>query len=151
MKILIAEDDFTSRAMLTAVLKKSGHEVIETANGAECWDELQKPGAPQLVILDWMMPVMDGLEVIRRIRAMQSPHPPYVILLTAKGEKGDINAGLESGVNDYLTKPFDPGELRVRVEVGQRMIEMQKQLVAQAQELYQALERIKILQGNIPN
>ncbi|MEI7636752.1 MAG: diguanylate cyclase [Syntrophus sp. (in: bacteria)] len=128
MKILIAEDDLTSRTVLTAVLKKQGHEVTATVNGVEAWQALQQPDAPKLAILDWMMPEMDGPEVVRRVRGLQTDRPPYIIMLTAKGEKVDIIAGLDAGANDYLTKPFDPGELRARVEVGRRMVEIQDAL-----------------------
>ena len=150
MRILIADDDFTSRVMLAALLKKSGHEVVETANGSESWEELRKPDAPRLAILDWMMPEMDGPEVVRRVRALETDQPPYVIMLTARGEKADIIAGLDAGADDYLAKPFHPGELRARVEVGRRLIEMQEQLATQVRELRQALEHIKTLQGILP-
>jgi two-component system, cell cycle response regulator len=129
MRILIADDSFTSRSMLASVLKEIGHDVVETANGAEAWNELQKPEAPALAILDWMMPKMDGLEVVRRVRDLQSRKPPYLIILTSKGDKADIVTGLNTGANDYLAKPFDNGELRARVEVGCRMIELQSELL----------------------
>src|ERR1700733_1205026 len=135
MRILIADDDFTSRVMLAEVLKKCGHEVLEAVDGADAWHKMQSPDAPSLAILDWMMPAMDGPEVVRRIRAMQSPHPPYLIILTGKDRKTDLVAGLDSGANDYLAKPFDPGELFARIGVGRRMIEMQEQLATQLQEL----------------
>ncbi|MGA2041441.1 MAG: response regulator transcription factor [Bryobacteraceae bacterium] len=150
MRILIADDDFTSRVILGEFLKKSGHEVIEAANGAEAWQQLQEPDAPCLALLDWIMPVMEGLEVVRRVRAMQCDQPPYLIILTAKDAKADLAAGLDSGANDYLVKPFDPDELRARIEVGRRMIELQKQLAAQVQELRGALEQIKTLHGILP-
>ncbi len=129
MRILIAEDDFTSRTMLAGLLKKVGHEVVTTVNGAEAWQILQQPDTPRLVILDWMMPELDGLEVLRRIRSQEKDQPLYVIMLTAKGEKADIVTGLDAGANDYLPKPFDPGELRARIEVGCRMIQMQDALL----------------------
>ena len=139
MRILIAEDDFTSRAVLAGVLKKSGHEVVETVNGTEAWQALQQSDAPRLVILDWMMPMMDGVEVICLVRARQTDRPPYIILLTSRDKKSDIIAGLDAGANDYLAKPFDPGELRARVEVGRRMVEMQDALVESREKLaYQA-------------
>ena len=150
MRILIAEDDFTSRIMLTAVLKKCGHEVEETTNGLEALSELQKPDAPKLAILDWMMPDMDGLEVVRRIRAIQSPQPPYLIMLTTKGDKADIIMGLDAGADDYLSKPFDFGELRARVEAGSRMIELQAALADKIDELHLALDQIKTLRGIVP-
>lgn len=150
MRVLIAEDDLTSRAMLAAVLKKNGHEVVETTNGLEAWEELQEPGAPVLVILDWMMPGMDGLEVVRRVRSLQTDRPPYIIMLTTKVEKADIIGGLDAGANDYLAKPFDVGELRARIEVGRRMVEMQEALVSKIAELRQAFDQIKTLSGLVP-
>lgn len=140
MRILIAEDDLTSRMMLAAVLKKSGYEVIETSNGAEAWEVMQNPMAPPLAILDWMMPEMDGPEVVRHIRALETSAAPvggtlqlrdrpYLIMLTTRGDKDDIIAGLEAGADDYQAKPFHPGELRARVEVGRHLLEMQRELL----------------------
>lgn len=130
MKILIAEDDVTTRTLLEGVLEKEGHEVMAVKDGAEAWEALQQPDAPRLVILDWMMPELDGLEVVRRVRAKQTDRPPHIIMLTCKREKVEIIAGLEAGADDYVAKPFDPGELRARLGVGQRMVEMQDALVA---------------------
>lgn len=135
MRILIAEDEITFRSLLAALLKKNGHEVVETENGAEAWDLLQLPDAPRLAILDWMMPVMDGIEVVRRVRRLQNDRPPYLMILTAKGRKTDIIVGLDAGANDYLTKPFDAGELLARIEVGRRMVEMQDALMESREAL----------------
>lgn len=135
MHILIAEDDFTSRVMLGGLLKKEGHKVTATINGAAAWDVLQQPDAPRLVILDWMMPEMNGLELVRRVRAMKTSRPPYMIILTSKGKKSDVIAGLDAGADDYLVKPFDPGELRARVEVGRRMLDMQDALIESRETL----------------
>lgn len=129
MRILIAEDDLISRSILTAMLNKQGHEVVATVNGTEAWDVMQQVDAPKLVILDWMMPEMDGIEVCRRIRTLESDQPPYLIILTANDDKADIVTGLEAGADDYLTKPYDPGEFRARVDVGRRLIETQAKLV----------------------
>lgn len=150
MKLLIAEDDCTSRTLLARVLKNVGHEVVETVNGADALKKMLEPDAPRLAIFDWMMPEMDGLEVICRVRQRQTDRPPYLIMLTAKGEKADIIAGLEAGANDYLAKPFNAGELRARVEVGRRMIEMQNALAAKVEELRDAIEQIKTLRGIVP-
>ncbi len=139
MRILIAEDDFTSRCMLAAVLKKAGHDVLQTVNGAEAWSEMQKPDAPRLAILDWMMPELDGVEVLRRIRSLETNRPPYILMLTTRTEKSEIIKGLDAGANDYLAKPFDTGELRARVEVGRRMVAMQDALIESQETLaYQA-------------
>ena len=139
MKILIAEDDFTSRSILTAVLKKWGFDPVVTEDGGAAWDVLQRPDAPRLILLDWNMPGMDGLEICRRLRESEVPNPPYVILLTARGEKGDIVKGLEAGANDYVAKPYDNEELQARIRVGQRMLEMQSRLLEARDKLaYQA-------------
>ncbi len=118
MRILIAEDDLTSRLVLSAMLKKREYEVVECTDGTEAWSEFQKEDAPSLAIIDWMMPEMDGLEVVRRVRTLETTQPPYCIMLTAKSEKSDIITALEVGADDYLVKPFDSGELWARVEIG---------------------------------
>jgi len=125
MKILIAEDDLTSCAVLTAVLEEGGHEVVVATNGIEAWQVLQQPHAPRLVILDWAMPGMDGPEVLRRLRSLPTDCPPYVIMVTARGGNLNIVAGLKAGANDYMTKPVEPDEILARVEAGQRIIEME--------------------------
>ena len=141
MKILIAEDDFTSRALLTGVLKKFGHEVVATEDGAKAWQAMQQPGAPLLAVLDWMMPELDGIEVCRRIRALKTDKPPYLIMLTAKAQKEDVIAGLEAGADDYLAKPFDPRELAARVVVGRRIVEMHSDLITANHHFEEATAR----------
>lgn len=128
MKILIADDEASSRLMLAGVLQKFGHEVITTTDGTEGWEAMRQPEAPKLAIFDWIMPGLTGVEVCQRIRGLATDEPPYLILLTSMGEKADIVAGLEAGADDYLAKPFDPGELRARVEVGRRVTELQTRL-----------------------
>ena len=128
MRILIADDDSTSRLVLAGVLAKTGHEVIVTEDGSQAWEAMRQPDAPKLAILDWEMPGLSGVDVCRRIRAVPTDHPPYLIILTSRGEKADIVAGLEAGADDYLAKPFDPGELRARIDVGRRMVELQATL-----------------------
>ena len=150
MKVLIAEDDAVSRRVLAATLDRSGYEVVAVPDGAEAWAALQREDAPHLAILDWMMPEMDGVEVCRRVRALSAAAPPYLILLTAKSEKADIVTGLDAGASDYLTKPFDRAELRARVQVGARVVELQDKLAAHARELEVALSQVKQLQGLLP-
>jgi two-component system cell cycle response regulator len=129
MKILIAEDDLTSRSILTAVLKKWDFDPVVAEDGAAAWDYLQRPDAPGLVLLDWNMPGLDGLEVCRRLRAVETRNPAYVILLTARGQKGDIVLGLQAGANDYISKPYHSEELQARIGVGRRMLELQSHLL----------------------
>jgi phosphoserine phosphatase RsbU/P len=150
MKILIAEDDAVSRRLLEVTLEKFGYEVVVAAHGGEAWQLLQRDDAPSLAILDWMMPEIDGVEICRRLRSRSTSTPPYLMLLTAKSGKGDVVAGLDAGANDYLTKPFDRAELRARVQVGQRVIELQQTLATRVSELESAYARVKQLQGLLP-
>ena len=129
MKILVADDDLTTRLVLTGVLRKWGHEVVAAVDGTEAWETMQRVDAPMLAILDWMMPGLSGVEVCGLVRSLQSDQPPYLILLTSKGGKADIVAGLEAGADDYLAKPFDPDELRARVNVGRRIIDLEARLL----------------------
>ena len=140
MRVLIAEDDLTSRTILTAILKKWGHDPIITEDGNAAWDALQQPDSPKLVLLDWNMPGMEGLELCRRLRENVSSNPPYIILLTGRVEKADIVQGLEAGANDYVTKPYDRDELQARIRAGQRMLDMQASLLEARNSLeYQAM------------
>ncbi len=150
MKALIAEDDTTSRVLLKAMLTKWGYDVTETSDGLEAWEALQRDDAPKLVILDWMMPGMDGAEICRKVRELDRLHPPYIMLLTALGQKEDIVTGLNAGADDYLTKPFDKDELRARIQVGQRVLELQDALHQHIHELQEALEHVRTLQGILP-
>ena len=150
MNILIAEDDYTSRVMLLAVLKKWKYNPVATENGAEAWNVMQRADAPKLVLLDWNMPEMDGLEVTRRVRGMSAAEPPYIVILTARGEKSNIVQGLEAGANDYVAKPYDHDELRARLGVGRRMVELQSVLALRMRELQKAQDDIKTLRGIIP-
>lgn len=149
MKILIAEDDPVSRCVLEATLVKSGYEVTVTTDGNAAWEALQRD-APAIAILDWMMPGIDGIEVCRRARAIQSPTPTYLILLTAKSDKGDIVQGLEAGADDYVTKPFDRQELQSRISVGLRVSALQRNLADRIADMEAALTRVKQLQGLLP-
>jgi phosphoserine phosphatase RsbU/P len=128
MKVLIAEDDFTSRTILQAILTRWGYEVMVTADGESALAAMQQPDAPQLALLDWMMPGLDGPAVCRELRNLKHRDTLYLILLTAKGERGDIIQGLEAGADDYIAKPYDNEELRARVQVGSRIITMQNEL-----------------------
>lgn len=151
MRILIAEDDAVSRRMLQASLTSWGYELIIANNGIDALDALEREDAPPLAILDIMMPGLDGLEVCRRVRrASPTPTPVYIILLTAKRGKEDVVAGIEAGANDYLTKPFDRDELRVRIGVGKQIVELQQRLAERVRELEDTLAQVKQLQGIIP-
>ena len=150
MRILIAEDEPISLCLLESTLAKWGYDVIVTQDGAQAWEALQQADAPRLAILDWMMPSLDGVQICRRVREMPATRSIHIILLTAKGGKSDIVEGLAAGANDYVTKPFDREELRARVQVGVRMVELQQSLADRVQELQEALSQVKQLQGILP-
>lgn len=128
LRILVAEDDLTTRSILEAVLIKWNYDPIMVKDGHDAWEVLQKPDSPNLVLMDWMMPRMSGLEVIQLVRAQLVEQPPYIILLTSKEEKEAILSGLEAGANDYIKKPFDKDELNARIRVGQRSVDLQTNL-----------------------
>jgi diguanylate cyclase (GGDEF)-like protein len=132
VKILIADDSAVSRRVLEATLVRLGHEVVAVADGRQAVAGLLGPDGPRLAILDWMMPGSDGLVVCREVRQRAAPYV-YLILLTARDRPEDVVTGLDSGADDFLTKPFDPLELRARLRSGQRVLELQESLL-QAQE-----------------
>lgn len=122
MRILIADDDRATTMMLGRTLERWGFEVVVVHDGEAAWERLAGVEPPALAIIDWMMPGLDGIELCRRIRSASRRPPVYVILLTARASRQDLVAGLEAGADDYLTKPFDPDELRARIHVGQRTL-----------------------------
>ena len=152
MRVLIAEDDCTSRRMLEALLVKWSYEVIVSADGEEASQVLQSPDAPALAILDWMMPGKDGIQLFREVRKRKGRPYIYILLLTSRGGKRDIVEGLEAGADDYLTKPFDPYELRARLRAGRRIVELQEQLrsaheALRDQAAYDPLTGLRTRQG----
>jgi phosphoserine phosphatase RsbU/P len=150
MRILIADDDAVSRRLLEVDLHKWGHDVRQVSDGNAAWEAIQEEGAPALAILDWMMPGLDGVEVCRRARARTSARPLYIILLTARTHREDIVRALEAGADDYVTKPFDAAELRARVSVGVRVVQLQRELAARISELEEALAHVDELNGILP-
>jgi len=130
MKLLIAEDDLTSRTILKAVASKWGYEVTAVEDGEEAWQVIAADKTILLLLIDWEMPRLDGLGLCQRIREQRVANPPFIILLTSRSETGDVVAGLEAGANDYIVKPFDNAELKARLKVGQRLLELQTDLKA---------------------
>lgn len=129
MKILIAEDEPISRRLLEANLIDWGYEVTAVSDGIEALDIIQQPESPSLIITDWMMPRMDGLSLCRKIRSIKKSQYKYIVILTAKGEKKDIIAGLEAGADDFLSKPFNRDELRYRTRIGERIINLERRIM----------------------
>ena len=150
MRILVAEDQSVSRHILVAQLRKWGYDVTAVEDGTRAWEALQAEDAPPLAILDWLMPGLDGIDVCRQIRQSPRTRPIYLILLTARQGQEDKIHGLQAGADDYITKPFNREELRARVQVGIRVLELQDALAQRVRELEEALSRVKTLQGLLP-
>ncbi len=150
MKILIADDDDSIRVLLQGMLTEWGYDVIAVKDGGRAWEVMRAADPPMLAILDWNMPGLTGPDVIRKVRAVPSPYPPYLLLLTAKDRQDDVNEGLRTGANDYITKPFDYDELRARLNAGSRIVRLQSELSARVRELEEALRHVRRLQGMLP-
>jgi diguanylate cyclase (GGDEF)-like protein len=132
MKILLADDDPITRVRLGGLLERWGWDVLVARDGVESWQMLGGENAPAIAILDWRMPGLSGPELCRRIRAEMRDRYVYVLLLTSNQRKEDVVAGLEAGADDYLTKPFEPQELSVRLRAGRRIVELEASLRWQA-------------------
>jgi DNA-binding response OmpR family regulator len=150
MKILVAEDDPVSSYLLTIRLTEWGHEVVCVSNGVQARDVLCRSEAPRLALIDWMMPAMDGLEVCQTIRQQLKRDPPYLILLTSRNAPEDVVKGIEAGADDYVVKSFHDQELKVRIEAGIRILQLQTSLQQRVQELEDALAKVNLLQGLLP-
>lgn len=144
MKLLIADDDVFFRRLVQKILSHN-HEVVIAEDGNDAWAALQKPEAPRLAILDWVMPGVSGPEMCRRIRQSEVLSSMYLILFTGRNSSADIVSGLRAGADDYVTKPFDPEELRARVKVGENVLALQAALTAQLAAATEALNEEKRL------
>ena len=150
MRALIADDDRIATESLSSALQRM-NIVVDVANdGGAAWNRLSAGDAPSLAIIDWMMPTIDGLELCRRIREDSALAHMYVVLLTGRDDRKDVVAGLDAGADDYIVKPFDPDELRARVQVGIRVLTLQERLADRVAALQDALSRVKRLQGLLP-
>jgi phosphoserine phosphatase RsbU/P len=150
MKILIAEDDQTTRYILETLLDSWGYQVVSVKDGIAALNEFSKEDAPPIAIIDWQMPELNGLEVCKKIAARNNGASTYTILLTGRDKNEDIVEGLCSGANDYITKPFNDKELKARIQVAERVINIQSSLSEKIAELEGAVKHIKTLQGILP-
>jgi phosphoserine phosphatase RsbU/P len=149
VKILIAEDEFTTRMMVQVCLETWGYRVESVTNGNDAWAALQKPDAPHIAILDWEMPELNGVEVCRRVKEMDNVTTPYILLLTCRDSKTDIVQGFDAGADDYMTKPFNDDELRARVRVAERLVRTQSSLSESVAELKEVLNQVEMLENSI--
>jgi len=150
MNILIAEDDASSRLMLQSILATWGYNVVAACDGDEAWRILCEPEHPRLLILDWLMPGVEGPEIVRRLRKRDAENPYYSIILTSRSSKDSVASALNSGADDFIAKPFDNDELRARVAVGYRMNSLQMALTGHITDLRNTLNRVHQLEGIIP-
>ena len=127
MKILIVDDDLLMRQFLASILEGQGHEVVQAEDGADAWEKFQA-NPTRLVITDWKMPRMDGIQLCRKIREQSERSYAYVIIVTSNNERDDVSEGLSAGADDFVTKPFDPTELRWRVNSGLRVLGLEDAL-----------------------
>jgi two-component system cell cycle response regulator len=135
MKILVADDDVVSCRLIEMSVRRWGYDAVVAKDGLEASQILHCPGAPKLAILDWMMPGLDGIELCRELRKADADCYTYILLLTGKRNKSDVVQGLEAGADDYIMKPFDPQELRVRLHTGKRILCLLEQLKAARETL----------------
>jgi CheY-like chemotaxis protein len=150
LRILIAEDDPISQKILEKILQKWGYEPLVASTGLEAWEMIQSPYVPRLIILDWMMPEMDGIEVCRLIRSEIKENPPYVIFITARTTMPDMMEAFEAGADDFITKPFNANELQSRLKAGIRILTLQSELEQRITDLQKAMKQINTLHGLIP-
>jgi diguanylate cyclase (GGDEF)-like protein len=136
MKILIADDDPLYRRLIKKSLLKWEYEVIECGDGTEAWKKIKAKNAPNLLILDWVMPGIDGVDICRRVRELDRDSYTYILLVTSKNKKEDIILGMEAGADDYINKPFYPHELKVRLRAGRRIVQMNTELVKARNSLH---------------
>ncbi|MCX8043422.1 MAG: response regulator transcription factor [Desulfobacterota bacterium] len=150
MRLLIAEDDPATRALLETYVSKWGYSAQSVGDGLAAWEILQSDDPPRLVLLDWMMPGLDGLELCRKVRSLPDGTMFHIILLTARTSHRDLIEGFAAGVDDYIRKDFNHDELRARIQVGARIVQLQTALASKVADLEEALTHIKTLQGILP-
>ena len=149
MKVLVAEDDPVVLHLLERLLAVE-YEVVTARDGAEAWEALRRDDGPRLAVLDWQMPGMQGTDICRKARQLPDT-PMYLLLITATRKSGaDVLAGFDAGADDYITKPFDADELRARIAVGRRVLQLQQALAEHVAELQEALACVRRLEGLLP-
>lgn len=150
MKLLIAEDEYTTRLTVQVILEQWGYRVDSVEDGDAAWKLLKNPEGPQIAILDWEMPGIDGVELCNKVKTLDRDTPVYVIMLTGRDAQNDILKGFDAGADDYMTKPFDENELRARVRVAERLVSIQEELAISNNELRAVLNHVEMLQSNLP-
>jgi DNA-binding response OmpR family regulator len=148
--VLLAEDERVTRRLLESHITRFGYDVVSVEDGLSAWNVIATEAAPPLVVIDWSMPGLDGIEVCRRLRATPSKAYTYVLLVTARASKSDVVEGLSAGADDFVTKPIDPEELRARLRTGERIIQLERTLASRLEELEATIAHVHELQGMLP-
>jgi DNA-binding response OmpR family regulator len=148
LTVLVADDNAPTRMLLRAAIKQWGYSVVEAADGEQAWEMLQQSDAPRLLVVDWLMPKLDGTGLSERIRR-ELPYHPYIILLTQMSGTENIIKGLEAGADEFLSKPFNMAELRSRLSVGARIINNEIALAKQGEQLQYYIAQMKILSADV--
>jgi phosphoserine phosphatase RsbU/P len=150
MRVLLAEDEAVTRTLLAATMTRFGYAVEVVDNGLHAFESLQRDDGPAVAVLDWNMPGLDGIDVCRRVRESGRTSYAYMLIVTARHAKGDVVAALSAGADDFISKPIDPDELRARLRVGERIVQLEQRLGQQVRDLKLAAEQVKQLEGMIP-
>ncbi len=150
MKILIADDGLTIRRLLETYLTQWGYDVVIASDGNKAWELLKQPDTPRLVILDWLMPGMDGIEVCRRVRKLEHGKLLHIIIFTSLDSQKNIITALDAGADDFIAKKFDMDEFRARIKVGERSANLKSELAGKVRDLEKAISDVKRLQGILP-
>ena len=150
LRVLVAEDQPVERRLLTRFLERWGYDPVPCPDGDQAWGLIERAEAPHILMLDWSMPGMDGLDICRRLRQREDGQTSYVLMLTAKNEPEDQKEALEAGANDFVSKPFNPVVLEARVRNAARTLELQENLADRVAALEDALAKVKRLQGLLP-
>lgn len=150
MRVLIADDDIVTSRRLRGLAEAWGYEAVVTTDGPSTVATLERPDPPRLILLDWVMPGIDGVSICEWIRQQPDGQQSYVIMLTSRSTHRDMVAGFAAGADDFLVKPFDADELRSRLKAAERIVNLQTQLAAHVDELTAALASVKTLTGMLP-
>jgi sigma-B regulation protein RsbU (phosphoserine phosphatase) len=148
--VLIADDDAATRLALVSVVTRSGWDAVAVECGARALDALAAEDGPRVALVDWMMPDVSGIELCQQVRGRDAMLPPYIILVTVRNAAADIVAGLDAGADDYLIKPANAAELRARVRVGLRTVDLRDRLGQRARQLETALAEVRQLRSLLP-
>ncbi|MDJ0522084.1 MAG: response regulator [Planctomycetota bacterium] len=149
MRILIADDQVIARRILEEAVGDLGHEVTVVCDGREAWDQLTATRY-DVVISDWVMPRIDGIELCRRIRGRKGEPFTYVMLVSARNSTEDVVKGIMAGANDFMTKPIERAELRARLHAAQRAVDLERSLASRLIDLERALEEVAQLRSLLP-